>query len=157
MEFQAWMQWLIPALSAILSTSGIWAMLAARSAGRATERSAIAAGIATERAAEAAGLATERAAALAAAPVSQQATTADWSSLMAYWQAEMATVRDSSTRMEIRLGIFEKQREEDLQHIEDLEQHIWNGKPPPPPARRTAPGSISGAFVITPDPPEGQQ
>jgi hypothetical protein len=156
MEFQAWMQWLIPALSAVLSGGGMWALLAARASSRATERAAVAAGLATERAAEAAAHATERAAALAAAPVAQQATTADWSSLMAYWQSEMATVREASTRMEIRLGVFEKQREEDLQHIEDLEQHIWNGKPPPPPARRSAPGSISGAFVITPDPPEGQ-
>ena len=155
MEFLPWMQWIIPALSAILSTSGIWAMLAARSAGRATERSAVAAAIATERAAEAAGLATERAAALAAAPVSQQASTADWTSLMTYWQNELTTIRETSTRLEVRLAHIEKMREDDLQHIDDLEQHIWQQKPPPPPARRQAPGSITGAFVITPDGPEG--
>lgn len=153
MEFQIWMQWLIPALSAVLSGGGIWALLAARSAGKATERAAIAAGIATERAAEAAAHATERAAALAAAPVAQQATTADWTSLMAYWQTELNSLRETSAHMEVRLTVFEKQREEDLQHIEDLYQHIWSQKPPPPPPRRTAPGSISGAFVIT---PEGQ-
>ena len=157
MEFLPWMQWLIPVLSAVLSGGGIWALLAARSAGRATERAAVAAGIATEPAAAAAAHATERAAALAAAPVAQQATTADWTSLMAYWQSEMNTVREASTRMEVRLTLFEKLREEDLQHIDDLEQHIWGQKPPPPPPRRSAPGSISGAFVITPDPPEGSK
>ena len=94
MPFAEWMQWLIPILSAVLSGGGIWALLAARAAGRATERAAVAAGLATERAAAAAALATERAAALAAAPVSQQANTADWSSLMSYWQAEMAALRD---------------------------------------------------------------
>lgn len=155
MEFLPWMQWLIPGLSAVLSGGGIWALLAARSAGRATERAAIAAGIATERAAEAAAHATERAAALAAAPVGQQAVTADWTSLMTYWQNELATIRENSTRLEVRLGVVEKQREEDLQHIDDLEQHIWQQKPPPPPPRRQAPGSITGAFVITPDGPEG--
>ena len=154
MPFAEWMQWLIPILSAVLSGGGIWALLAARAAGRATERAAVAAGLATERAAAAAALATERAAALAAAPVSQQANTADWSSLMSYWQAEMAALRDASTRMEVRLSLFERQREEDLQHIEDLEQHIWAEKPPPPPPRRSAPGSISGAFVITPEGPQ---
>lgn len=119
-------------------------MLSARATARATERAALAAAHATETAA-----------AIAAAPNVQQAATADWTSLMAYWQAEMATMREQATRMEVRLGVFEKQREEDLQHIDDLEQHIWSQKPPPPPPRRSAPGSISGAFVITPDGPEG--
>ncbi|HEX9227326.1 MAG TPA: hypothetical protein VF885_11840 [Arthrobacter sp.] len=152
MEFQAWMQWLIPALSAVLSGGGIWALLAARASSRATERAAIAAGHATERAAEAAAIATERAAALAAGPMSQQAVTADWSSLMSYWKDELTALREVANQTEVRLSLFEKQRDEDLQHIEDLYQHIWNQKPPPPPARRQAPGSISGAFVITPDP-----
>jgi hypothetical protein len=151
MEFLPWMQWLIPALSAVLSGSGIWALLAARSAGRATERAAVAAGLATERAAEAAAHATERAAALAAAPIGQQAVTADWTSLMAYWQSEMAAIRDNTARLEVRIALFERQREEDMQHIEDLEAHIWSQKPPPPPPRRQAPGSISGAFTITPE------
>lgn len=143
-EFLPWMQWLIPALSALLTGGGLWAMLSARATARATERAALAAAHATETAA-----------AIAAAPNVQQAATADWTSLMAYWQAEMATMREQATRMEVRLGVFEKQREEDLQHIDDLEQHIWSQKPPPPPPRRSAPGSISGAFVITPDGPEG--
>ena len=131
-----WMQWLIPALSALLGGSGVWALLGARAAGKATERAAEAAAQATERAAEAAANATERAASLAATPAVQSATTADWSALMSYWQAEMNTLRASTQALEIRVMFLEHRREEDLQHIEELEQHIWDQLPPPPPPRK---------------------
>jgi hypothetical protein len=147
---------IIPLLCAILGGGGIWALLGARTAARATERVAEATAMATERAAEAAARATERAAALAAEAPTAVAATADWSALMSYWQTEMTAVREAATRMEARLTAIEQLRQEDLEHIEDLEQHIWARKPPPPPARRSkAPGTISGAFVITTDPPEG--
>ena len=130
------MEWLVPILSAILSGSGIWALLSARAAGRATERAAEAGARATERAAAAAAHATERAAAVAAGPPGIQAATADWSSLMGYWQAEMTALRGDANRLEVRVLFLEKQREEDLEHIAALEQHIWNELPPPPPTRK---------------------
>lgn len=153
MQWATWMEWLIPILSAILSGGGIWALLSARAAARSTERAAEVAAKAVERAAEAAANATERAAALAAEPGAHKAATADWASLMSYWQGELNTLRENANRLEVRIGVFEQQREDDLTHIEDLYQHIWEHKPPPPPPRRqaTPPGSISGAFTITPE------
>lgn len=125
MEWRSWMEWLIPILSAVLSGSGIWALLSARAAGKATER-----------AAESAARATEHAASLTAGPPTIQANTADWSSLMGYWQAEMTELRGDANRLEVRVMFLEKQREEDLEHIAALEQHIWNELPPPPPTRK---------------------
>ncbi|HJW01366.1 MAG TPA: hypothetical protein VJ617_19930 [Arthrobacter sp.] len=139
MEWAEWMQWLIPAISALLGGSGVWALLGARAAGKATERAAEAAAQATERAAEAAANATERAAALASTPAVQSATTADWTALMSYWQAEMTAMRSNAAALEVRVLFLEHQREEDLRHIEVLEQHIWNELPPPPPTRRRIP------------------
>lgn len=127
---------IIPVLCAILGGGGIWALLGARTAARATERVAASAARATERAAEAAANATERAAEAAAQPATQVAVTADWTSLMAYWQAEMAALRVASNSLEVRVLFLEHQREDDLAHIDDLEQHIWQQLPPPPPARR---------------------
>lgn len=129
MDFQPWMEWLVPALCALLGGSGFWALLSARATARATQA----------------------AAATAAQPAMQSANTADWSSLMSYWQSEMNALRETATRLEVRINLFEHQREEDLAHIEELYQHIWQHKPPPPPPRRQAPGSISGAFTITPE------
>lgn len=127
---------LIPILCALLGGSGLWAMLSARTSGKATERAAFAAAQATERAAQAAASATERAAALVAVPGHQQAVTADWTSLMAYWQAEMQALRDATNRLDVKVMDLERQRDWDLQYIEDLEIHIWKGLPPPPPIRR---------------------
>jgi hypothetical protein len=126
----------VPILCAILGAGGIWALLSARTSGRATERAAYAAAQATERAADAAANATERAAYAAANPQVQSAVTADWSALMAYWQAEMAALRTNAAQLEVRVLFLERQREEDLQYIDALEQHIWNQLPPPPPPRR---------------------
>lgn len=114
MEFQPWMEWLVPVLCALLTGTGIWAFLAARATAKATRE----------------------AAAITAAPAVQQATTADWNTLMTYWQTEMAQLRASANSLEVRVQFLERQREDDLQHIEDLEQHIWHQLPPPPPARR---------------------
>jgi len=139
MEFQVWMQWLIPFLSAVLSGGGIWALLAARASSRATERAASTAAKATERAAAAAANATERAAEAAAAPAAAAAVSADWTSLMAYWQAEMTALRGDANRLEVRVMFLERQREEDLALINELEAHIWSELPPPPPSRRRPP------------------
>jgi hypothetical protein len=109
-----WMQWLIPLLSALLSGSGIWALFSARTTAKATQAAALA----------------------AAAPAAQQATTADWNSLMSFWQSEMAALRANAAQMEVRLLFLEEQREEDIRYIEDLEQHIWKSLPPPPPVRK---------------------
>lgn len=114
MEWMTWMQWLVPLLSALLSGSGIWALLSARSTARATEQAATA----------------------AAAPAGQAAATADWAALLSFWQAELAVLRTDTGRLEVRVMFLERQREDDLQHIEDLEQHIWHELPPPPPLRR---------------------
>ena len=130
---------IIPLLCAILGGGGVWALLSARAAGRATERAAEAAARATERAAAAAANATERAAALAATPQVQSASTADWTALMTYWQTEMASLRNAGTKLEIRVLFLEHQREDDLAHIDALEQHIWSSLPPPPPPRRLRP------------------
>jgi hypothetical protein len=126
----------IPLLCTLLGGGGVWALLSARAAGRATERAAEAAAHATERAAEAAANATERAAALAAVPGVQSAATADWSALMNYWQSEMAALRSNAQSLEVRVLFLEHQREDDLAHIDALEQHIWAALPPPPPPRR---------------------
>lgn len=136
MEFLPWMQWLIPLLSAILGGGGIWALLAARAAGKATERAAIAAASATERAAVAAASATERAAEAAAGPAERAAVSADWTSLMGYWQQEMTALRADANRLEVRVMFLERQREDDLALITELEAHIWAELPPPPPSRR---------------------
>jgi len=114
MEFQTWMQWLIPALCALLGGSGIWALLSARTTARATQTAAT----------------------TAAQPAIQTAATADWSALLTFWQAELNVVRESHTRLQVKVEILAIQREEDLQYIEDLEQHIWQELPPPPPLRR---------------------
>ena len=114
MEFAQWMQWIIPVLSALLSGSGVWALLSARTTARATQA----------------------AAAAAALPAQTQAVTADWSALMTYWQAEMLSMRTSASHLEVRVVFLEREREEDLAHIDALEQHIWSSLPPPPPPRR---------------------
>jgi hypothetical protein len=134
----------VPVLCAILGAGGVWALLSARTAATATERAAASAAKATERAAEAAANATERAAEAAATPAIQMATTADWHALMSFWQAEMNALRTDANKLEVRVMFLERQREEDLQHITDLEMHIWNRLPPPPPARRKYPPPDTG-------------
>lgn len=114
MEYQQWMQWLIPILCALLTGTGFWALLSARATAKATRDAAIA----------------------AAAPVQKQAETAEWSALMSYWQAEMSALRDTATKLDVRIHFLEQQREEDQVHIDALEQHIWKSLPPPPPPRR---------------------
>jgi hypothetical protein len=114
MAWMQWMQWLIPILSAILSAGGVWTLLSARATARATEKAALA----------------------AAQPATQAAVTADWTSLMAYWQAEMTALRVAATKLDVRVEYLERLREADLSYIDDLEQHIWSGLPPPPPPRR---------------------
>lgn len=114
MPWMDWMQWLVPALSALLGGSGVWALLGARATGRATREAAEA----------------------AARPAGQQAVTADWTSLMTFWQAELNVMRESHSQLQVKVEILAHQRDEDLQFIEDLEQHIWNELPPPPPLRR---------------------
>jgi hypothetical protein len=127
---------IIPILCAILGGGGVWALLSARAAATATERAAEAAAKATERAAVAAAHATERAAEAAATPQVHAAVTADWNALMGYWQSEMGALRQTSNQLEVRVLFLEHQREDDLLHIDALEQHIWNALPPPPPPRR---------------------
>lgn len=122
------MEWLVPLLCALLGGGGLWALLAARATGKATEAAAVSAAEATKAAAEA-----------AAAPALAAASSADWSSLMAYWQQEMKSMRADANRLEVRVLFLERQREEDLQHISDLEAHIWAELPPPPPPRRRTP------------------
>lgn len=114
MAFMEWMKWLIPILSAVLTGSGLWALLAARATSRATVRAAEA----------------------AAAPAAITAQSADWAALMTFWQGEIASLRGEVSKLEVRVLFLDRQREEDLQHIEDLEQHIWSELPPPPPLRR---------------------
>lgn len=108
------MEWIIPILSVLLSGGGLWALLAARATARATTIAAV----------------------VTTAPATQQATTADWNALMGFWQTELASLRDSATRLEVRVLYLEHQREDDLAHIDALEQHIWAELPPPPPPRR---------------------
>ena len=108
------MEWILPLLSLAMGGGGLWALLAARATARATTAAALA----------------------AAAPAAQQATTADWNALMGFWQTELASLRDSANRLEVRVMYLEQQREDDLEHIEALEQHIWAQLPPPPPPRR---------------------
>lgn len=112
-------------LSVVFTGGGIWTLLAARATARSTEKAAAAAALATKEAALAAAEAANR-----------QASTADWSGLMTYWQGEVKALRDESKNLEVRLLFLEKQREDDLQHIADLEHHIWQQLPPPPPMRR---------------------
>lgn len=109
------MEWIIPILSVLLSGGGIWALFAARATARATTAAAKA----------------------AAEPAAMQATTADWNALMTFWQAELKSLRDSANRLDVRVLFLEHQREEDLDHIELLEAHIWAELPPPPPLRRS--------------------
>lgn len=105
---------IVPILCAAMGAGGIWALLSARTTARATERVAE----------------------VAATPQVQTAVTADWTALMAYWQAEMTALRTTSAQLEVRVMFLERQREEDLAYIDALEQHIWKALPPPPPQRR---------------------
>ena len=114
MECQHWVQWLIPSRSAVLATGGVWTLLAARASSRATVKAAEA----------------------AAAPAAAAALSADWASLMGYWQQEMAALRTEHNKLEVRVLLLAQQREEDLQLITELEAHIWAELPPPPPTRR---------------------
>ena len=104
----------LPILSMLMAGGGVWTLLAARATARATKDAAVAAAEAANR----------------------QATTADWSGLMTYWQGEVKELRTDNKKIEVRLLFLEQQREDDLQHIADLEHHIWQQLPPPPPMRR---------------------
>lgn len=111
------MEWLIillPMISTVLAGGGLWALLAARATSKATIAAANA----------------------AAESANRQAQTADWSGLMAYWQAEIKELRNDNNAMVVRLTLLEERRDADLQHIADLENHIWQQLPPPPPIRR---------------------
>jgi uncharacterized protein YgbK (DUF1537 family) len=114
MEFQSWMEWLIPVLSAVLGASGVWTLLAARATSRATRAAAEA----------------------AARPAAQQAVTADWAALMTFWQNELNVMRESHSQLQVKVEILAHQRAEDMAYIEQLELHIWEELPPPPPLRR---------------------
>jgi hypothetical protein len=104
----------LPILSMLMAGGGVWTLLAARATARATKDAALA----------------------AAEAANKQAATADWSGLMTYWQAEVKELRSDNKKIEVRLLFLEQQREDDLQHIADLEHHIWQQLPPPPPMRR---------------------
>jgi hypothetical protein len=106
----------LPILSLLMAGGGVWTLLAARATAKATKDAALA----------------------AADVASKQAATADWSGLMTYWQAEVKELRSDNKKIEVRLLFLEQQREDDLQHIADLEHHIWQQLPPPPPMRRPA-------------------
>jgi hypothetical protein len=105
------------AVTVLFGAGGVWTFLAAKATSRVNKEIAAASAVAAN----------------------QQAATADWSQLMSYWQSEMASLRTSSTGLEVRVNILERQREEDLQFIEDLKDHIWSELPPPPPDRRRHP------------------
>ena len=101
-------------VSIVFAGGGVWTFLAARATARAAKEAAKAAAEAANR----------------------QAATADWSGLMAYWQSEIKALRDDNKELEVRLILLEERRDADLQHIADLENHIWQQLPPPPPIRR---------------------
>lgn len=109
-----WLAILLPLISAVLAGGGLWTLLAARATSKATEAAANA----------------------AAESANKQAQTADWSGLMAYWQAEIKDLRKENNELAVRLTLLEERRDGDLQHIADLENHIWQQLPPPPPIRR---------------------
>lgn len=104
----------LPILSLVFAGGGVWTLLAAKATAKASEK----------------------AAQLAAEAANKQAQTADWTGLMEYWQAEVKDLRQDNKKIEVRLLFLEQQREDDLQHIADLEHHIWQQLPPPPPMRR---------------------
>ena len=111
------MEWLIillPMISTVLAGGGLWALLAARATSKATIAAANA----------------------AAESANRQAQTAHWTGLMAYWQAEIKDLRTENNGLAVRLTLLEERRDADLQHIADLENHIWQQLPPPPPIRR---------------------
>lgn len=108
------MMWIIPLLSAVMAGGGLWTLLAARATSKATEAAAVA----------------------AAESANRLAATADWTGLMAYWQSEIKELRKENTDLDVRLQLLEERRESDLQQIADLENHIWQQLPPPPPIRR---------------------
>lgn len=62
----------------------------------------------------------------------KKADTADWNSLMSYWQTEHA-------KHELRISALEIQHTYDERHINRLEAHIWAGLGPPPPPREPYP------------------
>lgn len=59
--------------------------------------------------------------------------TPDWEALTRYWQGELQQLRQEFTAH--RAGCAAQQAE-DAEYIDQLEAHIWQGKPPPPPKRR---------------------
>lgn len=79
------------------------------------------------------------------------AATADWEAVKNYWEEEISALREaareqatkhSSEIAALRSQIeniqrrHEIEREADRAHIAELENHIWMGRPAPPPARR---------------------
>jgi hypothetical protein len=62
-----------------------------------------------------------------------------WDVLTGYYQKELESLRgDMRAELEdVRQKVerLEQQRELDAAYIDLLELHIWQGKPPPPPAR----------------------
>lgn len=66
------------------------------------------------------------------------ATSVDWQSLNAYWVAEVARKDAEITRVQQELANVRasaRRRERHLEaRVDQLEQHIWLGRPAPPPA-----------------------
>lgn len=58
---------------------------------------------------------------------------------MGYWQSEIKELRNENSHLAVRLTLLEERREHDLMHIVELENHIWQQLPPPPPVRRYPP------------------
>lgn len=79
------------------------------------------------------------------------AATADWEAVKDYWEEEIAALRAAASaqaekhnteiaalrgQIETIQRRHEIEREADRAHIVELENHIWLGRPAPPPARR---------------------
>lgn len=94
------------------------------------------------------------------------ATTASWVAVNAYWEKELERTRQERVKdiealrserardltewrqqaadfrheikeLKTEVASLQKQRDDDLDHIDNLEAHIWKGENPPPPARRS--------------------
>lgn len=107
-------------LTALLGSGGIAAVVSAIRAKRARD----------------AGLSHDEKVVTSQIPLATHTTlgTPDWEALTRYWQGELQLLRQEFS---MHRAACAAEKAEDSEYIDQLEAHIWQGKPPPPPKRRT--------------------
>lgn len=64
------------------------------------------------------------------------ARTADWSGFTTALRGELETLRGEVATLRGEVNSLRRERADDAEYIDDLEEHIWLGRGKPPPKRR---------------------